>query len=122
MRGRLPTAAGAGRSRLPHARRQPASRHLNHRLQHLRQRLPHPPQNRLLVLLQPAVPPAGLILHTAGPLVDGGWRVFDVWESEEAFWQFFDERLLPAARELGQDPPESRPEFFAVHNMIGRGA
>ena len=72
--------------------------------------------------LQPAVPPAGLILHTAGPLVDGGWRVFDVWESEEAFWQFFDERLLPAARELGQDPPESRPEFFAVHNMIGRGA
>jgi hypothetical protein len=69
--------------------------------------------------LQPAVPPEGLILHAAGPLPEGGWRVFDVWESEEAFWRFFDERMLPAARELGQDAPSSRPEFFAVHNLIG---
>jgi hypothetical protein len=32
--------------------------------------------------LQPATAPEGLIIHTAGPLLDGGWRVFDVWESE----------------------------------------
>jgi hypothetical protein len=69
--------------------------------------------------LQPTVPPEGLILHAAGPLPEGGWRIFDVWESEEAFWRFFDERMLPAARELGQDPPASRPEFFAIHNLIG---
>ena len=72
--------------------------------------------------LQPSTVPEGLILHTAGPLVDGGWRVFDVWESEEAFWEFFDEKLLPAAQELGQPPPSARPEFFSIHNMIGKGA
>ena len=68
--------------------------------------------------LQPSEPPEGLILHTAGPLLDGGWRVFDVWESEEHFWRFFDERLLPAAGELGQEPTAARPEFFAIHNLI----
>jgi hypothetical protein len=72
--------------------------------------------------LQPSTVPEGLILHTAGPLVDGGWRVFDVWESEEAFWQFFDDTVLPAAQELGQAPPSARPEFFSIHNMIGKGA
>jgi len=24
-----------------------------------------------------------------------------------------------AARELGQDPPDARPTFFAIHNTIG---
>jgi hypothetical protein len=52
------------------------------------------------------------------PRDEGGWRVIDVWESEGAFWQFFDEKLLPAARELGQPPTEARPTFFAIHNMI----
>jgi hypothetical protein len=70
--------------------------------------------------LQPAVLPEGLIFHTAGPRDEGGWRVIDVWESEDAFWQFFDAKVLPAAGELGQAPPESRPTFFAIHNLIGR--
>lgn len=72
--------------------------------------------------LQPSTAPEGLIIHTAGPLLDGGWRVFDVWESEEAFWRFFDAQLLPAAQDLGQEPPSARPEFFPIHNMIGKGA
>jgi hypothetical protein len=72
--------------------------------------------------LQPSTAPEGLIIHTAGPLLDGGWRVFDVWESEEAFWRFFDAQLLPAAQDLGQEPPAARPEFFPIHNMIGKGA
>jgi hypothetical protein len=72
--------------------------------------------------LQPSIPPEGLLLHTAGPLLDGGWRVFDVWESEDAFWRFFDTQLLPAARELGQRPTGSRPEFFPIHNMIGKSS
>jgi len=69
--------------------------------------------------LQPSSAPEGLIVHTAGPLPDGGWRVFDVWESEDAFWRFFDAQLLPAAAKLGQGPGASRPEFFPIHNMIG---
>ena len=52
----LPPAARTGRPRLPHARRQPARRHLDHRLQQRRQHLPHPLQHRRLVLLQPAIP------------------------------------------------------------------
>lgn len=68
--------------------------------------------------LQPSATPEGLILHTAGPLLDGGWRVFDVWESEDAFWQFFDAQLLPAASELGLTPATARPQFWAIHNMI----
>jgi hypothetical protein len=68
--------------------------------------------------LQPSTTPEGLILHTAGPLPDGGWRVFDVWESEDAFWRFVDTKLLPAARELGLQPATARPQFCAIHNMI----
>ena len=71
--------------------------------------------------LQPAVLPDELIVHAAGPRDEGGWRVVDIWESADAFWQFFDAKLLPAGRELGQDPPETRPTFFAIHNMIGLG-
>jgi hypothetical protein len=70
--------------------------------------------------IQPATTPEGLIIHTAGPLPDGGWRVFDVWESAEAFWRFFDAQLLPAARELGQDTASARPEFFSIHNVFGK--
>ena len=77
---------------------------------------------RVFGTLQPSTVPEGLIIHTAGPLLDGGWRVLDIWESEEAFWQFFDAQLLPAAQELGQEPPSARPEFFPIHNMIGKGA
>lgn len=77
---------------------------------------------RMFGTLQPSTVPDGLILHTAGPRPDGGWRVFDVWDSEEAFWRFFDAQLLPAARELGQQPGPTRPEFFPIHNMIGRSS
>jgi hypothetical protein len=69
--------------------------------------------------LQPTATPDGLILHTAGPLLDGGWRVFDIWESEDAFWRFFDAVILPAARDLGEVSDQARPEFFPLHNMIG---
>ena len=70
--------------------------------------------------LHPSTMPEGLILHTAGPLDDGGWRVFDVWESEEAFWRFFDAQLLPGARDLGVQPAMARPEFWPIHNLIGQ--
>lgn len=32
---------------------------------------------------------AGAIAHLAGPKVDGGWRVVDVWESEDAANAFY---------------------------------
>lgn len=33
--------------------------------------------------------PAGFIAHLAGPRAEGGWRVVDVWESEDAANTFY---------------------------------
>ena len=33
--------------------------------------------------------PAGFIAHLAGPKPDGGWRVIDLWESEDAGNAFY---------------------------------
>ena len=49
--------------------------------------------------------PHGGIFHAAGP-IEGGWRVVDVWESEEAFDTFFRERLEQAMRNAGMPRPE----------------
>jgi hypothetical protein len=37
-----------------------------------------------------------------------------VWESEEAFWRFFDERLKPAVRQVGI-PGMPDPQLYPVH-------
>jgi hypothetical protein len=58
-------------------------------------------------------PPEGLILHAAGP-VDGGWAMFDVWESHEAFEHFTETRALPA-RSI-PEPPDI--EEFAIEEVV----
>ena len=45
--------------------------------------------------------PDGCELHIAGP-VENGWRVITVWDSEDRFNQFRDEKLIPALREAGE--------------------
>jgi hypothetical protein len=62
-------------------------------------------------------PPEGMIFHSAGP-IDEGWGVIDVWESSEAFDRFAQERLGPAAQELGDRAFPSQPERrdFPVYN------
>jgi hypothetical protein len=67
--------------------------------------------------------PDGLIVHSAGPS-PGGWYVYDIWESREAFDGFMDAQLMPAVRELmgDQQPPEdARPQFFEVEVLVVRG-
>ena len=44
-----------------------------------------------------AEPPSGLILHAAGP-TDEGFRIIDVWESEEAWRRFADGLERPNAQ------------------------
>jgi len=61
--------------------------------------------------------PAGGIFHAAGPSPNGGWRVIEVWESEEDAKAFVTERLLPAFDALGAPPPPS-PELWPVHNSM----
>jgi hypothetical protein len=46
--------------------------------------------------------PDGCQVHVAGP-VDNGWRVITVWDSEEQFQQFRNDKLVPAMRETGAE-------------------
>jgi hypothetical protein len=43
--------------------------------------------------------PEGGKVHIAGP-AKGGWRVITVWDSEEQFHKFRNEKLIPAIREV----------------------
>ena len=63
-------------------------------------------------------PPAGLILHSAGP-IDEGWGVIDFWESRAAFDEFISGRLQPALQELGDEALSGPPDIkeFPVHHI-----
>jgi heme-degrading monooxygenase HmoA len=63
--------------------------------------------------------PDGCQLHIAGP-VEQGLRVITVWESEESFHRFREEKLLPAIREVAgnEAPPGVEPEINPVHKLI----
>jgi hypothetical protein len=62
--------------------------------------------------------PAGGIFHVAGPSPTGGWRVIEVWESEEEANRFFQERFVPALRALGLSGPSPPRQFWPVHNAM----
>jgi hypothetical protein len=62
--------------------------------------------------------PEGCQVHIAGPSA-GGWRVITVWDSEEQFQQFRNDRLIPAMKEVGGDDfiaPSIQPD--PVHKLI----
>ena len=62
--------------------------------------------------------PAGGIFHIAGPSPKGGWRVVEVWESEEEAHRFFHDRFVPTLRALGIEGPPPQPEFWPVHKAM----
>jgi len=59
-------------------------------------------------------PESGVVGHIAGP-TPGGWRVVDVWESEEAF-QRFGQKLMPLLEKAGI--PAVAPQVFPIHNVV----
>ncbi len=61
--------------------------------------------------------PAGGILQVAGPSPNGGWRVVEVFESEDEARRFLKERLAPAFQAVGAPAPP-QPEFWPVHNYM----
>jgi hypothetical protein len=61
-----------------------------------------------------AWPVPGILFHVAGPTEDG-WRVVDVWESEEAL-QAFAAVLVPELQKA--DLPDIPPQVFPVHNFV----
>jgi hypothetical protein len=67
-------------------------------------------------------PPVGLIVHTAGPM-DGGFRIFDVWETREDHDRFISERLDPAIGEVSQQfggGPSGPPNrsIYQLHSFL----
>ncbi len=65
--------------------------------------------------------PEGLVCHAAGE--DGGtWRAVSVWESEDAYARFRDEKLMPAVKQaFGDDPTMQNPppqESFEAKHLI----
>lgn len=62
--------------------------------------------------------PDGLILHTAGQS-EQGWYIYDVWESQQHFERFVEEKLRPATESLGlaggAAPP---PQFYPVSTLV----
>lgn len=63
-------------------------------------------------------PPEGAILHVAGQSPNGGWRVFEVWESREAQKKFSEEQLAPLFKEVGVNRPD--PQTWDVHSIVKR--
>ena len=59
-------------------------------------------------------PQPGCIVHTATE-VDGGVRIVDVWESQQAIQEFFDAKLGPAFAKLGLDAVQ--PELTEPFNV-----
>jgi hypothetical protein len=71
-------------------------------------------------------PPAGLIVHVSTE-IDGGIHVVDIWESEADFQTFADERLIPSAQKVLQEPGISMdglsdPSFVQVFDFFVRGS
>ena len=62
-------------------------------------------------------PVVGLVAHVSGPTA-AGWRIIDVWESEEDYHRFEVDRLNPARQVAtrGTTPPD-RP--FESHSVTG---
>lgn len=63
-------------------------------------------------------PPAGLLIHTASER-GGGVRIVDVWESEDAWQRFREERLMPAVIEVfGEQAGPPQQETHETHHVI----
>ena len=65
-------------------------------------------------------PPAGGLVHTAGFDEEAGvFRIFDVWESEEAWKTFMNDRLMPVVTpmmEQGGRAPATR--VYQLHDFM----
>jgi hypothetical protein len=58
-------------------------------------------------------PVEGLLAHIAGQ-GENGFRVVDVWSSEETFGRF-GQTLMPILQEIGV---EGQPEIYATHTFV----
>jgi hypothetical protein len=67
--------------------------------------------------MRPTDAPEGLILHSAGPS-EGGWYVYDIWESPDTFRRFGTDRIGPAVQAVTGSGLERQPQFFEVESLV----
>ncbi len=60
----------------------------------------------------------GALFHWAAVTSDGV-RVVDVWETQEQFEQFSQERIVPAVQQAGMPAPEI--QILEIHNYLVAG-
>jgi hypothetical protein len=65
--------------------------------------------------MRPGDAPDGLIVHSAGPS-NGGWYVYDIWESSDKFRRFGTNRACHAA--ITGSGLETQPQFFEVDSLV----
>lgn len=58
--------------------------------------------------------PDGMLYHAGGPTANG-WRVVEVWESQEAADRYFKETLGAA---LQRANISVKPDVFSIHNIM----
>jgi hypothetical protein len=56
----------------------------------------------------------GFIAHSGGPSPSGGWRVVEMWDSEDEAQRWFDENVRPAL------PPDIVPTrtYYPLHSAF----
>jgi len=59
----------------------------------------------------------GFLSHAAGP-VEGGWRVAELWESQDSWEVFVRQVIQPAAEAAGMPP--LHPQVVPVSNILTR--
>jgi hypothetical protein len=74
------------------------------------------PEQYDAVAREVSLPAPGQIFHLAGPM-EGGWRVLEVWESQEAADTFYRERLGQALQK-NAGITDVQPKVFQVHNIV----
>lgn len=62
-----------------------------------------------------ANPPAGAVLHMA-TVTDEGVEVYDIWQTEQAFSGFLEQRMLPVVSDLGISG-EPAITIVPLHNL-----
>jgi hypothetical protein len=62
--------------------------------------------------------PYECLVHVAGPNPSGGWRVFEVWETEEAAQDYIANLLVPVFEKFDREPPT--PKIWPIHRVLTR--
>lgn len=72
----------------------------------------------LTARLQRGDPIDGRLVHAAG-FTPAGFRIFEVWESEEQFHRFVRDRLVPLLADLGAgEAPQPETELYELHAFV----